>query len=99
MKNFLSLIFVLFVANAAIAQKGKVEDILPFDGGIYILVNEGASSWSKQSKLQKKSLKAIEAFAERRNKGFEIVEIKFNEGPFILGVYPRVDIKFKLVEY
>jgi len=98
MKNFFSLILFVFVSNVSMAQKGKVEDILPFEGGIYILVNEGASSWSKQSKLQKKSLKAIEAFAERRDKGFEIVEIKFNEGPFILGVYPRVDIKFKLVD-
>ena len=38
----------------------------------------------------------VEAFADGKGKQYEVVEVFRNEGPFVLGNYPKVKVTFKL---
>ena len=93
--GFITLLTSSFVN----AQKLKdLKQVLPMGNDTYMYTREAGTGFTRQTKLLKKAMLVIEAFAETKDKEFEIVKIFKNEGPFILGNYPRVEVTFKLLQ-
>jgi len=78
-------------------QKLKdLEQVLPLGNNTFEYTREAGTGFTRQTKLLKKAMAVVEAFADGKGKEYEVVEVFRNEGPFVLGNYPKVKITFKL---
>ena len=91
------LLFLLLVPMVSFGQKLKdLEQVLPIGNNTFEYTREAGTGFTRQTKLLKKAMAVVEAFADGKGKEYEVVEVFRNEGPFVLGNYPKVKVTFKL---
>ena len=93
MKNTLFLC-LLFLSFASFGQKGK-DIVMPMGDGMYRVSQQGGSGFVTLGRLRTQAFKIANAFAEKNNSTAEVISV--NETQTSFGVFPNVDLKFRLV--
>ena len=94
---FIAIIVFAFATNELQAQKLKdLKQVLPLGNDTYEYTREAGTGFTRQTKLLKKAMLVVEAYADGKDKEYEIIEVYRNEGPFVLGKFPQVKVTFKL---
>tara|TARA_Y100000389_G_scaffold67018_1_gene63246 strand:- start:129 stop:620 length:492 start_codon:yes stop_codon:yes gene_type:complete len=92
------LLLLLFVPIVSFGQKLKdLEQVLPLGNNTFEYTREAGTGFTRQTKLLKKAMAVVEAFADGKGKQYEVVEVYRNEGPFVLGNFPKVKVTFKFI--
>ena len=81
--------------DALSQKKTKKSVIMPMGNGTYMVTFRGATGFTPLGKLRRKAFEYAEKYA-KENKG-EIEVISVNEVPQSFGVWPQIDLKFRLV--
>ena len=85
------LLFLLLVPMVSFGQKLKdLEQVLPLGNNTFEYTREAGTGFTRQTKLLKKAMAVVEAFADGKGKEYEVVEVFRNEGPFVFGNFPKV---------
>lgn len=63
--------------------------------GTHSITNQAATGISGLQDIRTEAYKEASAFCRKRGRDFEVVNLEQNEGPYILGKYPRVTLHFK----
>ena len=90
---------LLLMGVSVNAQKLKdLKQVLPLGDNTFVYAREAGTGFTRHTKILKKAIVVVEAYAESKDKEYEIIKIYRNEGPFVLGKFPRVEVTFKLLE-
>ncbi len=65
---------------------------------MYRAYRKASTGFTTMTKTQKKLEKEIRSFAKKKGKSFIILGSQFSRPPYILGVYPRMEIIFVLID-
>ena len=91
------LIILMLIPFVSFGQKLKdLEQVLPLGNNTFEYTREAGTGFTRQTKLLKKAMAVVEAFADGKDKEYEVVEVFRNEGPFIMGNFPYVKVTFTL---
>lgn len=88
------LLLLLLVPTIVFSQKNK-DMVMPMGEGIYIVSKTGATGFTSLGTLRRRAIDAASEFAKKNNSVAEVVSI--NETPQSFGVFPNIDLKFRLV--
>ena len=88
-------LILLLVTTTAIAREPEVT---PLGMGKYLATIQAASGFGGTKHLKPKALRAADAFCRSQGKDFQTLEVIENEGPFVLGKYPRAEVTFQCVD-
>lgn len=69
--------------------------VVPLGGGSFMVARQAATGFSGTSNLKAEALKDASAYCAALGQDFEVTSATQNEGPFILGKYPRAEVSFK----
>jgi hypothetical protein len=81
----LPLFLVSCASNTGIIKIGE---------GKLFIAKQAATGLPGTGGIKTEALKEASEYCESRNKPLKIIELKENEGPYILGKYPRVELTF-----
>lgn len=79
------LIIVSCASNTGVIQIGE---------GKLFIANQAATGFPGTGGIKTEAIKEASEYCTSRNKSLKIVELKENEGPYVLGKYPRVELTF-----
>ncbi len=63
--------------------------------GTYSITNQAATGFPGLQGIRTEAYKEASAYCRKKGRDFEVVRMEQNEGPYILGKYPRVTLQFK----
>ena len=85
------IIFATLILTGCAEKSGVYES----GSDTYSITNQAATGLSGLQDIRTNAYKEASAFCKQRGKDFEVVNLEQNEGPYILGKYPRVTLQFK----
>ena len=88
-KNFIIFIFLLLVSSCA-SNTG----IIKIGEGRFFIARQAATGFPGTGGIKTESIKEASSYCGSLNKSLNIIHLKENEGPYILGKYPRVELTF-----
>ena len=71
--------------------------VVPMGQGIYMVARQAATGFPGLGTLKADALRDAETFCANRAQDFKVLQATENEGPFILGRYPRAEVQFSCV--
>jgi hypothetical protein len=87
-------IMLLSLALAGCAANTGVQ---PFAGDVFYVSRQGATGASSQSDLRGAAMNEARAFCEQRQESFDLVELIEARPPYILGNFPKAEVRFRCV--
>jgi len=69
--------------------------VVPTGGGDFIIASQAATGLSGLGNLKAEQLREAAAHCERLGQGFEVLESKETQPPYVFGNYPRSEIRFR----
>lgn len=83
------LLLLLFVTGCA-TNSG----VIPTGKNSYLVFREGSSSFSKPGLLRVEALKEAANYCVKEGKKMNVISVEDGKPPFILGNYPKSEVKF-----
>ena len=71
--------------------------IVPMAGGEYMIANQASTGFSGVGFIKADALKDAEEHCAGMGKKLEVVRMWENEGPYVLGKFPRIELTFRCV--
>ena len=93
MKRLL-ILALLVIASPALSCEPEIS---PFGQGRYLSTIQAATGFSGTKHLRAKALRSAASFCEGKAVDFETLTAAENDGPFVLGKYPRAEDAFRCV--
>ena len=84
-------IFTIFIFNGCAEKSGVYNS----GSGTHSITNQAATGMSGLQDIRTNAYKEASAYCRKEGKDFEVVKLEHNEGPYILGKYPRVTLQFR----
>lgn len=84
-------ILALLLLNGCSEKSG----VYASGSGTHSITNQAATGLSGLQDIRTNAYKEASAYCKGKGKDFEVVRLEQNEGPYILGKYPRVTLVFK----
>lgn len=86
-----------YILFASLILTGCAEKSGVYDSGsgTYSITNQAATGLSGLQNIRTNAYKEASDFCRQKGKDFEVVNLEQNEGPYILGKYPRITLQFK----
>ena len=72
--------------------------IIAIGDGNYITTKQAATGFPGTGKIKADALQEANRYCASQGKGLEVVKPHENEGPNVLGEYPRVELNFKCAD-
>ena len=69
--------------------------VYPSGSNTYSITNQAATGFAGLQGIQTDAYKEANMYCKNKEKDFEVIKFDKNEGPYILGKYPRVTLQFK----
>ena len=69
--------------------------VQPFANDVFYVSRQGATGASSQSDLRGAAMNEARAFCEQREQPFQLVELIEAHPPFILGNFPKAEVRFR----
>lgn len=82
---FLSLFIASCASNSGIIASGENE---------YLIAKQAATGFPGTGGIKSDALTEASNYCMAQDKTLNIIELNENEGPFVLGKYPRVELTF-----
>lgn len=92
MKKYLFLLFPFLISSCA-SDSG----IINSGENQFFIAKQAATGFPGTGGIKSEALKSAESFCTEKGKKLNIVLLKENEGPFVLGKYPRVELTFNCI--
>ena len=92
MKKILFALIVLFTVSGCGVKMGLA---MPMGDGVYILSGNGRSGYVPLGNIRRKVFKSADIYAKNRSKELEVISV--NEVKQGFGIWPQVDLTFRLV--
>jgi len=89
MKNSLIYLICLFLVSCA-SNSGVVS----IGDDEYFIAKQASTGFPGTGGIKTDALKEAGAYCKSQNKSLDIIDLDENEGPFVLGKYPRVELTF-----
>lgn len=83
--------FVLLIFSGCSEKSG----VYASGSGTHSITNQAATGFSGKQDIRTNAYKEAAAFCKKQGKDFVIIRMDENEGPYILGKYPRVTLQFR----
>lgn len=71
--------------------------VVPMGGGSFMVSRQAATGFSGTGNLKASAVKDASAYCAAHGQDFEVTSATQNEGPFILGKYPRAEVNFRCI--
>ncbi|MDY6487620.1 hypothetical protein SKM51_10530 [Acinetobacter faecalis] len=91
-KTFFTIIFGLTFSGCA-ANSG----IIPMGSNTYMVSRQAATGFTGMGTLKAEAMKEAYAQCQKNNKAVEVIETLDARPPYVLGNYPKTEIRFKCV--
>ncbi len=65
--------------------------------GTYSITNQAATGLPGKQGIRTDAYKEAAGFCRQKGKDFKVIKLDENEGPYILGKYPRVTLQFRCI--
>ena len=88
----LALVFAVTLSGCA-TNSG----VVPMGSGAFMVARQAATGFSGTGNLKADAVKDANAYCAGHGQDFEVISATQNEGPFILGKYPRAEVNFRCV--
>lgn len=85
------------IAAAVVSGCASQTPALPLYGDVLYVARQGATGLSSPTELRLLALQDAEAKCRETSKAMEMVEIVEAKPPFILGNFPRAEVRFRCV--
>ena len=85
-----TIILVLTLSSCA-SNSG----VIPTGNGTFLITKQAATGFPGTGKIKANALKEANSHCRSLSKELEVTNLDENEGPYILGKYPRVELSFK----
>jgi hypothetical protein len=82
------------IASPVVAREPEIS---PLGQGRYLATIQAATGFSGTKHLRAKALRSAASYCEAKGMDFETLTATENEGPFVLGKYPRAEVTFRCV--
>lgn len=92
MKKFLFLLIPFFASSCA-SDSG----IINSGENQFFIAKQAATGFPGTGGIKADALKSAESFCQEQGKKLNIVLLDENEGPYVLGKYPRVELTFSCI--
>ena len=92
LKKFIYISLLLILTGCA-----EKSGVYPSGQNTYAISNQAATGFSGLQDIKYEAYQEASEFCQKQNKDFEVVNIETTKPPYILGNYPRVDIRFKCI--
>jgi len=86
-----------FALSAALCGCAANSGVVPMGAGSFIVARQAATGFSGTGNLKADAVKDASAYCAGHGQDFEVISATQNEGPFILGKYPRAEVTFRCV--
>lgn len=86
------LVLGAVLALAACASQSPVTTLA---GDVFTVSRQGATGAASQSDIRGATMNDARAYCEARNQRFEMVELVEARPPYILGNFPRAEVRFR----
>lgn len=86
-----SLIFLAFILLTSCASNSGVVSIGKNE---YFIAKQAATGFPGTGGIKTEALKEAGEYCKSKNKSLDVIDLEENEGPFVLGKYPRVELTF-----
>ena len=84
-------ILALLLLNGCSEKSG----VYASGSGTHSITNQAATGFSGKQDIRTDAYKSAATFCRKEGKDFVVIRMDENEGPYILGKYPRVTLQFK----
>jgi len=88
-KSLIGLVFTLLMSCASNSGIVSIGD------GEYFVAKQASTGFPGTGGIKTDALKEASEYCKSQNKSLDIIDLDENEGPFVLGKYPRVELTFK----
>ncbi len=89
--RFIQAIVLALTLGACAVNTG----VQPFAGDVFYVSRQGATGASSQSDLRGAAMNEARTFCEFRNQPFQLVELIEARPPYILGNFPKAEVRFR----
>lgn len=93
MKN--TILGVSILSLLILAGCSEKSGVYASGSGTHSITNQAATGLSGKQDIKTNAYKEAAAFCQKEGKDFVVVQMDENEGPYILGKFPRVTLQFK----
>lgn len=69
--------------------------VVPVGEGTLMIARQAATGFPGTGKIKTEALKEAGQYCAAQNKTMDIIKLYENEGPYIFGRYPRVELTFR----
>ena len=83
--------------SAALAGCAANSGVVPMGAGSFMVARQAATGFSGTGNLKADALKDASVYCAERGQDFEVITATQNEGPFVLGKYPRAEVTFRCI--
>lgn len=88
---------VLVAALAALSACATATPVQTLSGDLLTVARQGATGADSPSNVRGAAMNDARAHCETTGKRFELVELVENHPPFLLGNFPRTEVRFRCV--
>ena len=85
------------VLSAVLCGCATNSGVIPMGAGSFMVARQAATGFSGVGNLKADAVKDASAYCAERGQDFEVTSATQNEGPFILGKYPRAEVTFRCI--
>lgn len=68
--------------------------IVPMGTGQYVVARQAATGFTGLGTLKAEALREAESFCASKGLAFHVTRMSENEGPYVLGNFPRAEVQF-----
>lgn len=87
----------LMLAALLLAGCASNPGVAPYGENTFLVTRQAATAFSGNGGLKVDALREAETFCRERRQALQVVEVNESQGPYMLGKYPRVDVRFSCV--
>ena len=93
--NKIILVFIGF--GLLLSGCSEKSGVYASGSGTHSITNQAATGLSGKQDIRTNAYKEAAVFCKKQGKDFKVIKIDENEGPYILGKYPRITLQFSCI--
>lgn len=83
------------LAAALLASCASNSGVQTLTGDLLFVSRQGATGASSPAQLRRDAIAEAEAYCASQNRGFQMVELVEAQPPFLLGNFPKAEVRFR----
>jgi len=86
---------IVLAASLLLVGCASNSGVVPIGSGTFLISKQAATGFPGTGKIKTDALKEAGQYCIAQNKTMEIIQLDESEGPYLIGKYPHVDLKFR----